>query len=83
MPERLTPHSLRRTYASVLFAIGEPPPYVTSQLGHVTAGFTLAVYAKAMDRRDGEPERLKALVQGRECQAEPASARLPGGRQAA
>jgi|GEM_PF-6762533 len=34
------------------------------QLGHADAGFTLRVYAKQMDRRDGEPERLKALATG-------------------
>jgi hypothetical protein len=34
------------------------------QLGHADAGFTLRVYAKQMDRRDGEPERLKTLAAG-------------------
>ena len=63
-PERLTPHGLRHTFASVLFAIGENPRYVMGQLGHADAAFTLGVYAKEMDRRDGEPERLKALVTG-------------------
>ncbi|HTU78346.1 MAG TPA: site-specific integrase [Solirubrobacteraceae bacterium] len=66
LPERLTPHSLRRTFASVLFAIGEAPPYVMAQLGHTTPSLTLAIYARQMDRRDGEPERLRALVEGRE-----------------
>jgi integrase len=66
LPERLTPHSLRRTFASVLFAIGEPPPYVMAQMGHTTPNLTLAIYARQMNRRDGEPERLKALVQGSE-----------------
>ncbi len=28
LPEGLTPHSLRRTFASLLFALGEAPPYV-------------------------------------------------------
>ena len=61
---KLTPHSLRRTYASILFAIGEPAPYVMSQLGHVDPKMTLGVYARVMNRRDGEPERLRALVEG-------------------
>jgi integrase len=61
---KLTPHSLRRTFASLLFAIGETPPYVMAQMGHTTAELTLAVYARQMARRDGEPERLKALVEG-------------------
>jgi integrase len=66
---KLTPHSLRRTFASLLFAVGETPPYVMSQMGHTTANLTLAVYARQMNRRDGEPERLKALVQGVEMAA--------------
>jgi integrase len=28
LPERLTPHSLRRTFASILVAIGNDPTYV-------------------------------------------------------
>lgn len=63
---RLTPHSLRRTFASLLFAVGEQPPYVMGQMGHTSPNLTLAVYAREMDRRDGEPERLKALVEGRD-----------------
>jgi integrase len=66
LPEGLTPHSLRRTFASLLFALGETPPYVMAQMGHTTASLTLAIYARQMNRRDGEPERLKALVEGRE-----------------
>lgn len=62
----LTPHSLRRTFASILFALGETPPYVMAQMGHATPGLTLSIYARQMDRRDGEPERLSALVEGRE-----------------
>jgi integrase len=64
LPDGLTPHSLRRTFASLLFAIGEPPPYVMAQMGHTTANLTLAIYARQMDRRDGEPARLRALVNG-------------------
>lgn len=66
LPPHLTPHSLRRTFASLLFALGETPPYVMAQMGHTTPNLTLAIYARCMDRRDGEPERLKALVEGRE-----------------
>jgi len=65
LPEGLTPHSMRRTFASILFAIGEAPPYVMAQMGHTTPDLTLAIYARQMDRRDGEPERLRALVEGR------------------
>jgi integrase len=62
LPDGLTPHSLRRTFASLLFALGETPPYVMAQMGHTTPNLTLATYARQMDRRDGEPERLASLV---------------------
>jgi len=64
LPDGLTPHSLRRTFASLLFALGETPPYVMAQMGHTTPNLTLAIYARQMDRRDGEPQRLKALING-------------------
>lgn len=64
LPERLTPHSLRRTFASLLYALGETPPRVMAQMGHTSPQLALAIYARDMDRRDGEPERLRALVQG-------------------
>lgn len=66
LPEGVTPHALRRTFASLLFALGEAPPYVMAQLGHTSANLTLAAYARQMDRRDGERERLKRLVEGRQ-----------------
>jgi integrase len=62
LSDGLTPHSLRRTFASVLYALGETPPYVMAQMGHTSPNLALAIYAKAMDRRDGEPERLAALI---------------------
>jgi integrase len=65
LPTGLTPHALRRTFASLLFAMGETPPYVMAQMGHTSANLTLSLYARQMDRRDGEPERLRALVEGR------------------
>jgi integrase len=65
LPSGLTPHALRRTFASLLFALGETPPYVMAQMGHTSANLTLSIYARQMDRRDDEPERLRALVEGR------------------
>jgi integrase len=81
LPEGLTPHSLRRTFASLLFAIGEAPPYVMAQMGHTTPNLTLAIYARQMDRRDGEPERLMALVEGHrwDLQGERNAAAYPSG----
>jgi len=61
---KLTPHSLRRTFASVLYAIGEPPPVVMAEMGHTDAGLALRIYAQAMRRGQGEREQLRALVDG-------------------
>lgn len=69
LPDRLTPHSLRRTFASVLVALGEDPAYLMAQMGHTHAGFTLSVYARAMRRRDGGRDALRDLVGGRSGQA--------------
>ena len=66
IPTTLTPRLPRRTFASILFANGEAPPHATGQLRHTTAELTLALYARQMDRHDGEPERLRALVEGRD-----------------
>jgi integrase len=58
----LTQHSLRRTFASILVAIGNDPIYVMGQMGHTDPKFTLKVYARAMQRRGDERDRLRALV---------------------
>ena len=62
LPDKLTPHSLRRTFASLLYALDETPPYVMTAMGHTSPNLALAMYAKAMIRRDGDRERLKTLV---------------------
>lgn len=64
LPDGLTPHSLRRTFASILVALGRDPAVVMRQMGHTTPGMTLGVYAAAMDWADGERDRLRALVEG-------------------
>jgi integrase len=62
--QRLTPHSLRRTFASILVARGDDPTYVMDQLGHTDPVLTLRIYSHQMRRRDGERERLQSLVNG-------------------
>jgi integrase len=50
--ERVTPYSLRRTFASLRFALGDDPVYVAEQMGHADAGRLAAnLYAKAVKRR--------------------------------
>jgi integrase len=62
LPEPVTHHSLRRTFASIMFAIGRTPPEVMDALGHVDARTTLQIYARAMRREEGELELLRQLV---------------------
>jgi len=40
----VTPHSLRRTYASLRAALRDDPVYIAEQLGHRDARFTFRVY---------------------------------------
>lgn len=64
LPDHLTPHSLRRTFASILYAIGRQPPEVMVEMGHTDPALALRIYAHAM-RFDGDVKaRLQALVEG-------------------
>jgi integrase len=49
--DRVTPHSLRRTFASLRAAAGDDPVYIAEQLGHTDPRFTLTAYTKAVKRR--------------------------------
>jgi integrase len=64
LPESLTPHSLRRTFCSLLYALGESPPVVMQEMGHTHPGLCLRVYAQAMRRGEDEKAALRALVAG-------------------
>jgi integrase len=64
LPEGLTPHSLRRTFASILYALGESPPVVMQEMGHTDPALALRVYAQVMRRDEGERAKLAALVEG-------------------
>ena len=48
----VSPHSLRRTYASLRAALRDDPVYIAEQLGHTDPAFTFRVYQKAAKRRD-------------------------------
>lgn len=64
LPAKLTPHSLRRTSCSLLYALGETPPVVMAEMGHTDPGLALKVYAQAMRRGEDEQAQLRALVEG-------------------
>ena len=51
LPDRVTPHALRRTFASLALAAGRDPRWVMAQLGHSDARLTLNVYAQVMQRQ--------------------------------
>jgi integrase len=63
---KLTPHGLRRTFASVLYALGEDPGVVMDEMGHTDPDLALKVHRHSMRRDDGENDRLGALVEGAE-----------------
>jgi integrase len=50
IPEGLTPHDLRRTYACLCFWAGRQLPYVQAQIGHKDGRMTLDAYAYATKR---------------------------------
>ena len=66
----LTPHGLRRSFASLLYGIREPPRVVMQELGHTDPALALSIYAHAMRRDDGEDDRLRALVGGADLRLE-------------
>ncbi len=62
LPEGLSPHKLRHTYASLLVALGVDPGAVMDQLGHSSVNFTLRVYRHAMRRTPASRRELATLV---------------------
>jgi integrase len=62
LPKRVTPHTLRRRYASLCFFAGRDPRYVMSQIGHADARLTLQVYAQCMERRRVDDSLVWSLM---------------------
>ena len=46
LPEKVTPHTLRRTFASLALAARRDPRWVMAQLGHTDPRVRLNVYAQ-------------------------------------
>jgi len=76
LPEKLTPHSLRRTFCSLLYALGEDPGTVMDEMGHTDPALALRVYRQAMRRGHDEKALLRSLVEGAESSLD--ADRLPG-----
>jgi integrase len=62
----VTNHSLRRTFASLLYEAGASPAYVMAQMGHTSSALALEVYTKVMERKRDTGERMDALIRGAE-----------------
>jgi integrase len=58
----VSPHALRRSFASWLVAEGEDPAYVMAQLGHTDAKMTLGLYARALTTKSRRADRAKPGV---------------------
>jgi integrase len=59
---KVTPHSLRRTFASLLLATGADVPYVMAQLGHTDPKMTLGVYARVIASKTDHGKALDDLI---------------------
>jgi len=58
----VTPHSLRRTFISLLLAAGADVPYVMAQAGHTDPKMTLGLYAKVIASKTDHGSALDKLV---------------------
>ena len=66
LPAKLTPHGLRHTFCSLLYAVGEDARTVMAELGHSDPALSLRVYAHSMRYGEREREQLRCLIEGAE-----------------
>lgn len=57
----MTPHSLRRTFASILAVCDLPPRRAVYLMGHTNPSLTLAVYHRVLDVGKGSVEILEGF----------------------
>lgn len=62
IPEGLTPHDLRRTYACLCFWAGRELPYVQAQIGHKDGRMTLDAYAYATKKERIDKKLVAELM---------------------
>ena len=60
--EHMTPHALRRTFASLLAEIGVSPRRAMYLLGHTDPKFTMRVYQQILDLGGAAPEQLELVL---------------------
>ncbi|HET9591588.1 MAG TPA: site-specific integrase [Solirubrobacterales bacterium] len=61
MPD-VTPHSLRRTFISLLLAAGADVPYVMAQAGHTDPKMTLGLYAQVIASKTDHGAALDGII---------------------
>jgi integrase len=58
----ITPHSLRRTWATFGAMIGRDPKWIAAQIGHVSPSFTFSVYQQVATRRYIDEQAVWTLM---------------------
>lgn len=62
--EGTTNHTLRRTFASLLYEAGASPAHLMAAMGHSSSSLALEVYARKMERERDTGARMDALLRG-------------------
>lgn len=62
LPERVTPHTLRRTWAMLALIAGRDVRWVMAQMGHADPRLTLQVYAQVIQRQRVDHELVWQLM---------------------
>jgi integrase len=62
LPDHVTPHTLRRTFASLALAAGRDPRWVMGQMGHTDSRLTLNVYAQIIQRQRVDDDLIWQLM---------------------
>lgn len=71
----ITPHSLRRTWATFAAMMGRDPKWIASQIGHTSPSFTFSVYQQVATRRYIDEQAVWALMRFADEPAERAPSR--------
>jgi integrase len=58
----ITPHSLRRTWATFAAMIGRDPKWIAAQIGHTSPAFTFSVYQQVATRRFIDEQAVWTLM---------------------
>ena len=71
----ITPHSLRRTWATFAAMIGRDPKWIAAQIGHTSPAFTFSVYQQVATRRYIDEQAVWTLMRFADEPAERAPSR--------